>query len=169
MMKTFATVLACSAGIAAAGGSHTFDLSGIGVEGSFGDNFGVTSLVHDFGSAGKITNISFDVNFESISPSWNSELVMSFDTDSGFGDIAAADYGALDAPGAFAFSDSIDLSLDTLDGLFILTLWETFNDFTPNPDSVFGQGSSFTVTFVPAPGAAALLGLGGLVATRRRR
>ncbi len=31
------------------------------------------------------------------------------------------------------------------------------------------NGSSFTFTVVPAPGAAALLGLGGLVAARRRR
>ena len=166
---TIAATIVASAGAAFAGSSHTFDLSGIGVEGGYLDNIGITSLVHDFGSAGKITNISWDVNYESISPSWNSELAMSIDTDSGFFDIIAGDYGAGDNPGPYAFSGSEDVSIDTADGLVLLTLWETFNDTSVDPDSVFGAGSSLTVTFVPAPGAVALLGMGGLVATRRRR
>jgi uncharacterized protein (TIGR03382 family) len=133
---TIATALIASAGAALAGGSHTFDVSGIGVDGGYFDNVGITSLMHDFGSAGKITNISWDLNYESLSPSWQSE--MSF-------------------------------SIDTTDGLVLLTLWEAFDDSAISPDSIFGAGSTITVSFIPAPGAAALLGLGGLVATRRRR
>lgn len=42
-----------------------------------------------------------------------------------------------------------------------LDLWQLSPGFTAAP--------TFTVSIVPAPGAAALLGLGGLIATRRRR
>jgi hypothetical protein len=40
---------------------------------------------------------------------------------------------------------------------------------SPPVGSFYLQDISFTTTLVPAPGAAALLGLGGLMATRRRR
>lgn len=40
---------------------------------------------------------------------------------------------------------------------------------SPPVGSFYLQDISFTTTLVPAPGAAALLGLGGLLATRRRR
>jgi uncharacterized protein (TIGR03382 family) len=166
---TIATALIASAGAALAGGSHTFDVSGIGVDGGYGDNFGITSLMHDFGSAGKITNISWDLNYESLSPSWQSEMSFSIDTDSGFADFLASDDLLPDSSGLAKWDGSLDVSIDTTDGLVLLTLWEAFDDSAISPDSIFGAGSTITVSFIPAPGAAALLGLGGLVATRRRR
>lgn len=40
---------------------------------------------------------------------------------------------------------------------------------TGTPAALYLQDITFTTTYVPAPGAIALLGLGGLLATRRRR
>jgi hypothetical protein len=65
------------------------------------------------------------------------------------------------------YSGSISASSVSSDGLVFLTLYDSFVDDTI--DHVYGAGSTVTVTFIPAPGAAALLGLGGLVAVRRRR
>lgn len=53
------------------------------------------------------------------------------------------------------------------DGVWTLNIGEIFND--TGVDGQFGQGSFITVNFIPAPGAAALFGLGGLAAARRRR
>lgn len=173
MNKAFAIVALVGAATVASADLHTFDLSGMSVEGSFGDNFGVTSLMHDFGAAGTVVNVSWDVNYESFDPSWMSEVQMAVDTNDDLsldGDIDALDYGATDNPGVFSFSGSIAASSVSSDGLVYLTVYDLFNDASATPDAKFGAGSSLTVEYiVPAPGSMALLGLGGLVAARRRR
>ncbi len=49
-----------------------------------------------------------------------------------------------------------------------IEFWEDFVDFPGAPDGTYDIGS-ITLKFVPAPSSLALLGLGGLVAIRRRR
>jgi hypothetical protein len=153
--------------------THTFDISGLVVDGGFGANF--PGFTHDFGSAGTVIGVDIDVSYET-NPgniSWISEANFAVDTtdDASLdGDIAAADFGgAIDAPGAFAFTAGIGANSLSSDGLVFLTVYDSFND--AGFDFTVLQGS-VTVTFdavVPAPASAGLLGLGGLVAARRRR
>lgn len=171
-----ALALAGTAAFATAQSTYTFVLDGMGVEGGLFDN--MPTLTHNFGGAGFVSQIDFDVNYEAFSPSWQSEVAISFDTDGGapgaigsgdFYDLFMADYGAPAAPGVFSASGSIGVNLVSSDGLVWLTLWDSFNDGAVDPDAMFGAGSTVTVTYIPAPGALALLGLGGLAAARRRR
>lgn len=152
--------------------SYTFDISGLASEGSFGDNF--PTLTHNFGSAGTVIDVSFEVNATMTSPSWSSELQIAIDTtdDASFdGDIDMSAWGGVDNSAPFAGFGTLAASSVSSDGLVFLTLYESFNDGVPNPDAVYGNGSTVTVRYqlVPAPGAAALLGLGGFAAFRRRR
>lgn len=152
--------------------THTFDLSGLTSNGGFFDAF--PSAQFDFGVAGTITHVEFDVNFTSNDPSWQSEATIFIDGQfDGLGDFiafTAGDYGAPDEPGVFQYSDSFATSIVS-DGVVSVTLTESFNDGSVDPDAVYGTGSFVTVTFaaVPAPGALGLMGLGGIVALRRRR
>ena len=152
--------------------THTFDLSGLTSNGGFFDAF--PSAQFDFGVAGTITHVEFDVNYTSNDPSWLSEAVVFVDGQfDGLGDFiafSAGDYGAPDTAGIFQYSDSFATSIIS-DGVVSVTLTESFNDESVDPDAVYGAGSFLRVTFaaVPAPGALGLMGLGGIVALRRRR
>ena len=176
-MNRFATLglgLALSAGAMAGGTvSHTFDLSGAASDGgSWAENF--PTMVHNFGSAGEVVMVEFDLNFTTNSPSWVSEPIVIIDAlADGTGDFLALDpyeYGAPDTVGSFQYADTIMTSLAS-DGVISVTLFEYWDDAV-SPDAVYGAGSFITVHFaaVPAPGAAAgLLGAAGLVGLRRRR
>ncbi len=166
-MKTTIIAIVAAAGVATAA-DHTFDISGLSVDEGFGAEF--FTMVHDFGFAGTVTNVAWDVNYEALGGSWASEAQIAIDTDDDASldaDVNPADYGAGDAPGVFAYSGSISAASASSNGLVYLTLYDSFDD--AGVDHVYGAGSFVTVTYIPAPGAAALLGLGGLVATRRRR
>lgn len=93
--------------------------------------------------------------------------VIAFDDNSGLGSMPAIQIEDLNAGlyyiGLSGFGDADASSVDSdelLDGLLV----------TGGPhDEAFGYKLSIGFTIVPAPGAMALLGMGGLVATRRRR
>ncbi len=152
--------------------THTFDISGLASEGSFGGNF--PTLTHNFGSAGTVIGVSFSVNATMNAPSWSEELQIAIDTldDTSFdADIDMSLWGGVNNSNPFAGSGMLAASSMSSDGDVFLTLYESFNDATPNPDAVYGPGSTVTVEYelVPAPGALAIFGLGGMVALRRRR
>lgn len=166
-------VLAAAAGAQAGVLTHTFDLSGLTANStSFFGSF--PTLQHNFGVAGEIVFVDLDLNFTSHDPSWRSEEVVFLDgAFDGLGDFiawSAEDYGAPDSPGAFQYDDSFATSVVS-DGVVSVTLTESFDDGSVNPDRTYGAGSFITVHFapVPAPGALALLGLGGAMVARRRR
>ncbi len=161
-----AAVAAAFAGLATAG-SFTVDLSNHGVDGGWTDNF--PSFTFDIGGPGSVTGLDVNFSFTANSPSWQSEGIISIDTDSGWYDVEFASLGAPDASGTFTYAGSFSFDLATNDGMIFLTLWDTWQDAGVFPDAVFGAGSSLTIHYVPAPGAMAMLGLGGLVAGRRRR
>ncbi len=173
-MKTsmiVAATLAGAAGLASAQTTHTFDLSNQSFSGGFPSNWQITSMVADFGGEGWVTQVDWDVNYTSFSPSWLSELNIAIDTNDDLtfdADIVAGDWGAPNSAGSFAFSGSMAANTYTSDGLVFLTVWDSWADGV-NPEISFGANSTVTITFVPAPGALAMLGLGGLVAGRRRR
>jgi hypothetical protein len=171
MTKITVAALVAATGSAMAGGvTHTFDISGIQVDGGFGANF--PGLTHDFGAAGTVVEVSWDVNYEALGTSWQSEAQMAVDTDddqSLDADVNPFDFGAADAPGVFSYSGSIAANSISSNGLVYLTLYDSFDD--AGIDHVYGAGSSVTVTYipVPAPAAGAVLGMGGLLVARRRR
>lgn len=167
-MKLLATLSACAAlvalgGVRASADTFTYDISGLNSEGGFLDNF--PTLTHDFGVAGTVTLVSFDVNYESFDPSWQSEVQIAIDTDDDDGidgDLDMLDFGAPDDPGTFTGTGSEGADTFTSNGRVYLTIYEIFDDASSNPDATFGAGSSVTVTFapVPAPSSVAVLALG---------
>ncbi len=165
-MKTLA--IATVAGLATAASAQVIDLSGLTYDAAVATPGGSVAV------PGGVTAIQFDLavnagNFGS-NISWGSEVQVNIDGPGGFsftsggGDIAAdLTYGWGDSSGTFTFSGSAAVAGGA--GTYSITIFDTFDD--AGTDGVFLAGS--TVTFVPAPGAAAPLGLVGLSATRRRR
>ena len=97
-MKSIAmlAVLGMAAAAQAQVVTHTFDISGLVSEGSFGGNF--PTLTHNFGSAGTVIGVSFEVNAIMNAPSWSEELQIAIDTadDASFdGDIDMSLWGGV--------------------------------------------------------------------------
>lgn len=124
-----------------------------------------------------VIGIGWDVTLETFGASWASEASFSF-ADQGsepalfLGPAAGVD-NPLDVPTQFT-SDIIDLVELELDfsvasGVLSLEAFESFDDVAGEADAGWLEGSTLFVQIVPAPGALALLGLSGLVGTRRRR
>ncbi|MGJ8637407.1 MAG: hypothetical protein ACSHX5_11225 [Phycisphaerales bacterium] len=124
-----------------------------------------------------VVGVGFDVNISSVGASWLSEAVMNLEDalfiTAGIGD---------DFAGTASYSSGGILDLFTVgttpldffvgaDGILDIEFFESFDDVADAIDATFGAGSSIQIQYetIPAPGAAAMLGLGGLVAGRRRR
>ncbi|MDX9911647.1 MAG: hypothetical protein RBS39_07445 [Phycisphaerales bacterium] len=173
MIKTLGTVAGIVIATSASAQTlfHTFDMTGLVSEGGFGTNF--PTLTHDFGVAGVVVAVEWDVSYESFDPSWNSEAQIAIDTndDASFdADIDPSLFGAPDSSGVFAYFGSIGANTISSDGLVFLTTYESFDDASSTPDALYRQGFvRVTYRAVPAPGALAAFGAMGLVVTRRRR
>lgn len=128
------------------------------------------------GASAHITGIGWDVNLSTVGLSWLSEATMNFE-DALFLTVGNGD----DAPGTASYSSGGILDLTSLttpldfflsaDGILDIEFFESFDDVADAIDSTFGNGSTIQVQYevIPAPGAVAMLGLGGIVAGRRRR
>ena len=123
------------------------------------------TLTHDFGFAGTIVQLDFEVNYKSFEPSWRSEVRIALDTDddiSADADLDMSKFGAPKSPGDFSASGSVGASSISSNGLVYLTVYESFAD-EANPDARFGAGSFVTVTYmaaVPEPSPMVLCGFG---------
>lgn len=122
-----------------------------------------------------IVGVGWDVNLATVGASWLSEATMNLE-DSLFLTVGVGD----DFAGTASYSSGGILDLTALttpldfflgaDGILDIEFFESFDDVADEIDATFGQGSSLQIQYVvPAPGAVAMLGLGGLVAGRRRR
>lgn len=116
---------------------------------------------------------TFGVLDDTVSFVNNSTMAAGFSfTDSmGLGALDLLDTGADAAFGSWDMLSSIG-PITTSDG--ILTQWDTIGGLNTTVgelfiDSADPVSNTFTAEVVPAPGAVAFLGLGGLTATRRRR
>jgi len=169
MKKTIAlAAIVAAAGLANAD-TLVIDVSGLESWDFQGDaNNMIMSVM--LGAGSTISNIAWDVNLTTFGVSWAEENTMGFFGNSevvtpGFGDaftVSNANYS-----GSQASSIVIDGS-----GILDIEAYEVgFDDNIDDIDSIYEAGSTVTIsgTFVPTPGSLAVLGLGGLVAGRRRR
>ncbi len=167
MKKTIAlAAVAALAGTAAAQSSLTVDIGGIQSWGFQGDaqNEFLSVFV---GAGASITSLSWDLTLTTFTPSWAEENTMTFNNSQSL-NVAAGDAFVV-TNAAYAGSTGSALVLDGT-GLLSIEFHEVdFDDILGGVDSVYGQGSTLTIGYVPTPGSLAVLGLGGLVAGRRRR
>ncbi len=167
MKKTIAlAAVAALAGTAAAQSSLTIDVSGVNSWGFQGD--AQNEFINVFlGAGASITNIAWDVNLTTFDVSWADENTMTFNGAESI-NVAAGDAFTV-SNANYAGNTGSGLVLGA-DGMLSIEVHEVgFDDVAGGIDSTYEAGSSITISYVPAPGALAVLGMGGLVAGRRRR
>ncbi|MBL4697876.1 MAG: PEP-CTERM sorting domain-containing protein [Phycisphaerales bacterium] len=167
MKKTLALAAIVATAGMATGQTLVIDVSGAQSFGFQGDpiNEIMNVLV---GAGANITNIAWDVNLTTFGVSWAEENTMGF-----FGNSVAINPGLGDAftviNANYAGSMATNFTLGG-DGNLDIEFYEVgFDDNAGAVDSLYESGSTVTITYTPAPSALAVLGLGGLVAGRRRR
>jgi hypothetical protein len=156
----------------------TIDISGIETWDEAGSAFN-TVLDTFIGSGVHIIGLGWDVfqisGLDSGAASWLSEMtILMGSTSTAAVSLATSATGA---PGSEANSSGglidlvgsgLDFFLDA-DGIFSMEFYESFVDEAGAAEGVFGSVSTISIAYVPTPGTFAMLGLGGLVAGRRRR
>jgi hypothetical protein len=133
------------------------------------------------GQQATMHGIGWDVTIQSFGASWRSEATVYMD------DNVAPDLTGLfltpgvadGSPGTGTYSSGgiLDLSDNGIPDIVLpngemrFEFFESFDDVANAADGAWLEGSVLTLdmTIVPAPGALALLGLGGLATARRRR
>ncbi len=170
MKKIAALSVMATAGMAM--GNDVFvDLTGLASMDGQGEGTNVVLMVDLGVPNAEVTGISWELGYEPISPSWTSEPHLTYGDSAGSNayDWDMGDWGGTNNsdPVFLAGSDTTSFFVGG-DGMLRIELWEDFNDFAGAPDGFYTQGG-VNVTFTPAPASLALLGMGGLVATRRRR
>lgn len=152
------------------------DLTGITTDALEGDAAN-TVMYFDLGAGTLIDGISYMTTMTAYSPSYLSEMAVTFTNSSGDGVILTPGFEDT-APGTASYADSAMLSDYDLafnlgaDGMLKVEFHETFNDSSVNPDGLFVSGNLTFMNPVPEPGtyglmAMGLLAVGGIV--RRRR
>jgi hypothetical protein len=138
-----------------------------------------TAFLIDLGGGNPVyvNGIGWNTTHQTTSPSWLSEFRTEF-TDNPTTLGVGLNVSGTAAPGgpennSSGIVDLVGLALDfTLaDGMLLLSFWDTFDDFGGGVEGTLLAGSTYDlqVKIIPAPGALALLGLGGVAAIRRRR
>ncbi|MCR9074931.1 MAG: PEP-CTERM sorting domain-containing protein [bacterium] len=165
MNKIALATVAALAGSAMAGSSLNIDVSGVNSWGFQGD--AQNEFVNVFVGAGAtITSIAWDVNLTTVVPSWADENTMTFNGSQSI-NVGAGDAFTVSNQN-YAGSTGSAIVLDG-SGMLSIEFHEVgFDDIAGGVDSFFNQGT-LTIGYVPTPGSLAVLGLGGLVAGRRRR
>ena len=175
-MKTALSVAAIGAIAGLATGQTVIEFNNLAVDAAAPITFTIVQT-----DAGPLEGFSWDLTYDTVTPSWGGELnivlthiasgySINFDgTDGNLGDTMASDvlFGWGESSGFFASAGSVLVTngpAETL-GEWRVEIFEDFDDFGVDG---FLNGS-ITINKIPAPSALALLGMGGLVAGRRRR
>jgi uncharacterized protein (TIGR03382 family) len=158
--------IAATAGLASAA-DLVVDVSGVNSWGFQGDALN-ESLAIMVGANANVSNIAWDVNLTTVGLSWADENTMDF-----AGGAAIINVGLGDAFTVtnMNYSGSLATNIDLAgDGLLNVDFYEVgFDDNPGSVDSFYEAGSTITISYTPTPGSLAVLGLGGIVAGRRRR
>lgn len=159
---------------AAAAATYTFDIGGLGIESDFADEF--PTLFTDLGGPTTITNIAFDVAYESFAPSHRGDVVISIDTFADFVDIYMDEYGAPFSPGIFRQAGSVAVNLPVPSGFVFLTVWDYIPDHAMPVEALFEADSFVRITFdpiaptpIPEPPLPVLLAVAALAVRQNRR
>ena len=157
----------------------TIDISGMETWDEAGSVFN-TVLTANLGANAHVVGVGWDVSqmagLDSGAASWLSEMSIMFGSSSA--DVFFLAPSGTAGPGTESNSsggilDLVGLTLDFFvdaDGILEMEFFEGYVDEAGAAEGVFLSGSTIQVQYViPAPGALAMLGLGGLVAGRRRR
>jgi len=149
-------------------GFTSFDELGNAINDTAGINIGGDFLVTGIGWS--------NVTIQTVGASWLSEATIGF-LDSPIGlQLSPGSADATPGTGTYSSGGILDLaSIDPTfpftagaDGIVNLEFFEGFVDNAGSADAFYLSGT-LTIQYVPTPGALAVLGLGGLVAGRRRR
>lgn len=142
-----------------------------------GDLDNMTMTVN-IGAGNSLVSIGWNVTVETVGPSWLSEATMSFSNTTGPAGLFLSVGSGNDAPGVMNFDSGglIDLTDNAIpnivadaDGLIHIEFFESYDDVDGAIDAFLNGKLTLGIDAIPAPGAAALFGLGGLAAARRRR
>gem|GEM_PF-576129 len=153
----------------------TIDISGITNFDAQGSALNTVISVA-LGAGAEVTGLGWDVTLTSFGASWGSEAVMNFGgqifVTAGVGDDFSVSNMSYSSGGILDLTDNALPNIVT-DGAGNLDIefFESFVDNAGAGDSIWEQGSFITLAVkgTPTPGSLAVLGLGGLVAGRRRR
>ena len=174
MTNKLAMSVAASAVAAIAGGasaqSANVNLSGLESRDEQGNAINVVLLVPLVPNA-EVIGIDWNLFFTPNSPSWTSEPHLTFGDSAGSNayDWDMGGFGGVNNSTPIALAGNVGTSFFVGgDGLLRIELWEDFVDFAGAADGIYSN-SGLVIWYVPAPSSLALLGLGGLVAMRRRR
>lgn len=139
------------------------------------------ALGYASGTSITLTSVGWDVTLTAFGASWISEITVGFGDSLGNGFINLRPGAGTDAPGtSLPFASGGQVQFDSIplpdiilaDGVLRMSFFEGFDDVLGVDDGLWESGFLNLGTFepaVPAPGAAAVLGLAGLAGLRRRR
>ncbi len=157
--------------------SQSLDVSGIFSNEEIGSAQNEVRMLN-FGSAGRVIGVSWDVELFADSPSWLSEMGVDLSGEGGAGLSLFPGFGD-DNPGTASynsggFMDLVALGLDFAigaDGNLRFEFFERFNDFVGDWDGIWTSGAITVRVDVPEPATMALTlaALAALGASRRRK
>lgn len=186
--KTFALAGVAALGLAATaalaeGEQFTVDLTGVESWDAVGSANNTVLLVdvaaalgYASGTGMSMTGIGWDVSITPQGASWASEARMYFDDNiapDGYG-LFLSPFGGTNYPET-SYSPVIKLAdyaipdIELADGILRIEFYESFDDVAGEIDGIWGGSITIQAQVIPAPAAAAVFGLAGLVGSRRRR
>lgn len=176
MKKVLALALVAAAAGTASANTVDVNLAGWNTFGGFlAPGNTNTSISLPIGT--QITQIEWiDLTFTSINGSWRSELTLSVN-DSLTGPFWDSKVSTDDTPGVYGPGSGLFANpglfgsgpFTMTTGTLYIEAYESFNDGGNAVQDAAIASGTLRITYIPTPGAAALLGMGGLLAARRRR